>query len=350
MRVFDWYDLHKETTLLAKNCHPKHEELFEIFERTWDQEDAAERLATYQRSHDLALEIGDELFALFCVPQISRELTELCQLEQDYQMLVKAVVKAREPQFDGTPQQIMVNVLLLGSMVEIDPFGYQSQIEKIKQHLDSICVGVPEHACVYEGTMFEFYLGMKNLEQARLALDRQRIATDEDGCDISDWNNRMDEALLSLEYEQWERMLDFADQSLEFADDKPSFWGKSYLARAIALTKLGRLEEAKNAYRESLVRSPQSKSPRHIQLSVRYWINWEDTAKAIDCLRNGLNQADASMLSWDRIQLATQLCELLVQTDQREEASRWAELARQWCQNLKNPAPQLEELDSLLAR
>ncbi|MCC9600085.1 hypothetical protein LOC67_05900 [Stieleria sp. JC731] len=347
MSVWDWYQNHAERLEQNPDANATDWIMFELFAEATEAEDPAIKLIYYREAKDSALACGDKAFALWCDAWIGMETCSAGLYGESLQGLMKAAVEARRSEYDGLPQQIMVNVLTIDRMGDIDPHGYLNEIEKGVEYLESICKEEPEHGCVYWSNMASVYTEIGLYDQAASAVERLLHSVQRyPGYDYySSACMRM--AVLQSCLGQWQAVADLAAEGLR-NPPKPSAHVTLVLARARALLHFGDVDAAQAAFRQC--GGPLSRC-HPSSLNYDFIAAFQEEAGHIDdaitVRENQYRDTEGKGRFWERSKSSLELTRLYTAKGESRKAEYWAEQTRQSSKDLRSPKPLLSAVNEI---
>lgn len=355
MDIWEWLDDHYMNAIIEQNDE-KVELMGQVF-AAFDGEfsdDPDGHITAFQMAAERARLLNEAWLESFCEHWI---LQLLLHHKRDYKaaldLAVRAVVKARKAACAGLPQRVCLHEDLISCYIEIDPLGYEKQIEDAMAYMAQEIQPGMECAYCLLGWRTAFHASRERWDEAHecalLELttaqkaDKQRTAEHHSAESLSTLCH------IALHRGDWDNMLEWsrAGEQLARKLKKPESIGTLQMWQAVALKKRGETQEAGRLLRAARGRigrlNAVPKSDYYDALAAYFELDG-DLKKALAVREEELGhlQNSGRLLREARVQLFR--CRLLKELNLPREDALAA--ARNAAQKLKFPDVILKELES----
>lgn len=335
--IWDWYEEYCETIDDDLKYGQRHMEMLEWFDEAREgDDDPAYSLDCLKKARRIAQSLKEEVFVLWCDVWMAQDYSDLGEVKKERDLLTDAALRARDPKYDGTPQQMMANVMLVNNLATSDPLGYAEEIDEAAEYVRSTCGSVSEHSLRILGGVASLAIAQRDWVRAEAVIRAvQETAATIMPDDL--WAVGYYRAKMACVQQDWPKMLESADQGLREGKHDKEVKGSFALARACALAALNDLNAAKNEYQKGWrIREEMADGDDYL-FSLWYWLNQGDRKSAIELLLEQQKDIEGKGRYWEQAVSAKWLVELYTQEGQQGEAEKWEKKLAVLSQNLRKP-------------
>ena len=336
MSVWDWYDEYKAALLSSDGCTELHHEMIDLFDSRIDDQLDIE-LERMKRARGIAEQLREDGFVLWCDVWISMTLGKQNRLLEAKELLLKSAVRARDPKYNGTPQQIMINVLFISRLGDMDSAGNLDQILQGQEFIESICDPYSEHLFVLYSVISNSFLDIGDTETALEYIHKQAdLLPHHPGRDYLVGIRRRLMFYHFLRHE-WNELISYADEALTIPNLTGLQYGGLLCARACALLHLESGEAGQRDFEKSRLLMKEDPNDRFYRLGSYFLEHSNQLEKAIDLRLDQQERGNGMGRYWELACGAKHLIHLFQKADDAVAAEQWREKLEVLSQDLLKP-------------
>lgn len=335
--IWEWYQCYSDNIYEDDNYGERAIEMLDLFEESMeDPDDPALNISLLKKSKKISESLGEDLFTLWCDVWLAQGLETMGEVKTARELLSTGAIQARQPKFNGTPQQMMVNVKLVNNLATTDPIGYADEIMAAYEYVRENCGPAKEHELRILNGVVTLAFEQADWEKVEQSITKvQEIATVVDPDDL--WAIGYFRAKAACKQRNWQAMLEYADQGLREGEPDKEAKGSLALARACALAALGDAKAAKSEYRKGWrLRQSMADSDDYL-FSTWYWLNLGDHEQATQIRLNQQQDIAKKGRYWEQAGGAQHLIELYSETGNDEQVKLWKKKLAKVCKSLRKP-------------
>lgn len=336
-RVWDWFEEYAEKILDDDQCGNRHVRMLELFDAgTDDDADPRFNISCMKKARKLSDSLGEDQFTLWCDAWIAQELDSIGELKKSREILSDAVLRSRKPIYNGTPQQLMVNVALAVNLSSTDPPGYAADVRKLYDFVKKNSGPFLEHVM-----RMTYVCTSVSIEEQDWAMVNRWIDALQQLCashfqeDL--WGVPYLHARMACVRKDWSSMLTNGDEGLRQKDLPHEAKKSLLLIRACALAALGDPKAAKVEFRRASTIRRDILDSDDYMFSTWYWLHLGNMDAAIQTRLDQQSELSRKGRYWEQLKGMLHLASLYQTAGNSAAARRWLKSVEKVRANLRNP-------------
>jgi hypothetical protein len=273
---------------------------------------------------------------LWCDAWIAQELDSIGELKKSRDILSDAVLRSRKPIYNGTPQQLMVNVNLAVNLSSTDPLGYASEVRELYDFVSKNGGPCLEHLMRMTYVCTSVSIEARDwTESERWILELQQLCVSHFPEDL--WGVPYLRGKVACLRQEWGSMLSFADEGLTNKSLPHEAKKSLLLIRACSLAALGDVKAAKVDYRRATSIRRNILDADDYMFSTWYWLHSGNQNAAIRTRLDQQSELKKKGRYWEQLKGMIHLASLSQSAGINSAARLWLKSAQKVSTKLRNP-------------